>query len=274
MHHIILLSDRKHLPRGAFDFACEMNAQQPIALTGMFLPTEDYWRMLISPYPYGEGMAPVYYMPPEEVRTTEAMQQFSQLCQECGVPHHRIAEEDYHEIKDDLKTQTRFADLLLFSDESFHQHLGGDIPDEYTGDALHYSECPVMVVPENFQKPRRIVLAYDGSASSVFAIREFARLLPSLAHLDTIVVYMDADGERDIPYHGRIEDLAARLYGPTTFVKLDQGAQPFAEWMRGQEAPLLVTGSGGRSSLSELFRKSFLAEVLKGHVFPVFAAHR
>lgn len=39
---------------------------------------EDYWRFMISPYSYGEEMTPVFYMPPEEVRPTEAMQQFQQ----------------------------------------------------------------------------------------------------------------------------------------------------------------------------------------------------
>jgi nucleotide-binding universal stress UspA family protein len=41
-----------------------------------------------------------------------------------------------------------------------------------------------------------------------------------------------------------------------------------------QDSVLLVAGAYGRSELSGMFRKSFLAEVIAEHKVPIFVAHK
>ena len=75
-------------------------------------------------------------------------------------------------------------------------------------DTLQHTECPVMVVPEKFHFPSLNLLAYDGSTSSVFAIKQFAYLFPDLCDNKTILVYA-AEETEDIPAEVNIEELAA-----------------------------------------------------------------
>ena len=40
--------------------------------------------------------------------------------------------------------------------------------------AVHDAECPVLIVPEDCPFPVNVILAYDGSDDSVFAMKQFA----------------------------------------------------------------------------------------------------
>jgi hypothetical protein len=37
---------------------------------------------------------------------------------------------------------------------------------------------------------------------------------------------------------------------------------------------MLVTGAKGRNGFSELFHRSFVADIIREHMLPVFIAHR
>ena len=79
-------------------------------------------------------------------------------------------------------------------------------------EALHDIECPAVVVPENFDFPENNILAYDGSESSVFAIKQFAYLFPELASNNTILVFAKSKEVEELPDQDYIEELAARHY--------------------------------------------------------------
>ena len=276
MNKIILLSDKEQLPKGAFDFACMLNEQQPILLVGVFLPKVDYWDTQLY-YSFGAAAPWVAYVPgfePDVLIAEESATQFRQLCQRNGIEY-RVHDKKYEDIRKELKTESRFADMILFSNEAFYDHLDEVISDEYSEGTLRHAECPVLVVPETFKKPDNIVLAYDGSASSVYAIRQFAALMPDLAGLDTLLVYVDPNERHDFPDKDYIEELAARHYGKLTFLRLEIDPKDYFDtWLADVKNTLLVTGAQGRSGFSNLFRRSFIGEVLKEHRIPVFIAHR
>ena len=99
----------------------------------------------------------------------------------------------------ELKRETRFADLLLISSEKFFENMIGGTASDYMNDAIHNVECPVVVIPEKFSFPQRNVIAYDGTASSVYAMKQFAYLFPELCSSETLLVYSKDKEGNDLP---------------------------------------------------------------------------
>jgi hypothetical protein len=115
-------------------------------------------------------------------------------------------------------------------------------------------------------------LAYDGSASSVFAIKQFAYLFPDLSDNKTILVFASEEID-DIPAHVNIEELAGSHFSNLAITVLN-GKKNFSEWVLKYENPILVSGSFGRSGFSSLFTKNFVINIIDAYKTPVFIAHQ
>jgi len=146
----------------------------------------------------------------------------------------------------ELTKETRFADLLIIGSEIFYNNIAENDSNIFLKDTLQHTECPVLVVPENFYFPSQNILAYDGSASSVFAIKQFAYLFPDLCDNKTILVYASEETE-DIPAQVNIEKLAASHFSNLAITVLNTGRRKnFSEWVLKHENPLLISGSFGQ----------------------------
>ena len=117
------------------------------------------------------------------------------------------------------------------------------------------------------------ILAYDGSASSVYAIKQFSTLFPAWRGNKTHIVYASVKG-KEIPDRIYIEELAVRHFPNLIIDALQMDARKyFNTWLTDQPRSILVTGAYGRSSLSESLKNSFVAEIVMEHKIPVFVAH-
>ena len=80
---------------------------------------------------------------------------------------------------------------------------------------------------------------------------------------------------RLFPEKVNIEELAARHFTDLTLFKLDIAPNKyFTTWISEKRSAILVIGAFGRSSVSRLFKPSFVTDVLSDHRLPVFIAHR
>jgi nucleotide-binding universal stress UspA family protein len=273
MKKIILAFDGTHFSEGAFEFARRLNVLQPILLTGVFLPQTD----LANLWSYADGAGTVF-IPMLESSESELVQQnidrFEKLCQANGIDY-RIHRDFFDFAIPELKKESRYADLLILGSEMFYESMGTNSPNDYLRDALQDVKCPVLLVPEKFDFPESIILAYDGSEDSVFAIKQFAYLFPELTDRETLLVYANTNAEEDFPDKIQIEELAARHFSNLTLFKLDVNPKKhFTTWITEKKSAMLVSGSYGRSGLSQLFKKSFVREVIADHRLPVFIAHK
>ncbi len=271
MKKVILVFDGQHFSEALFNFALELHKKTPISITGVFLSAVDYSTILAYPMMTGalEGYLP--FLEEDETVIKQNISRFETLCSKNDI-FFRVHDNANGSVFDEIKKETRFADLMLISNELFYQNIGNQ-PNDYLQEVLHIAECPVMIVPENFQFPQNLILTYDGSASSVFAIKQFSYLFPELCNMKTILVYA-TDDEKDIPYQYYIEELSVRHFKDLTLNKVSADPQKFfTTWLNEQKNPLLITGSYGRSGLSQFFKKSFVHEVIKEHTTPVFIAH-
>ena len=273
MKKILLAFDGNHFSEGAFEFARSLNDIQPILLLGVFIPQVNYANL----WSYANAASGPMLIPLMEDEDSEAVHnniaRFEKLCQRNNIEY-RIHKDFFDFALPELRKETRFADVAILSSESFYSHLGTGLPNEYLKETLHSAECPVLVVPEKFDFPQSNILAFDGTESSVYAIKQFAYLFPEFANNKTLLVYADEE-EKDFPQRIYIEELAARHFRNLTLFKLDINPKKyFASWINEKNSAILVSGAYGRSSVSQLFKRSFVSDVISDHRLPVFITHR
>lgn len=274
MLKILIAFDGVNFSEGAFDFARKLNEMQPVLLIGVFLPQADYANL----WSYTDTMiGPVYFPLPdntEEDQVEENISRFKSLCKKSGIEC-RVHKDQLDFALPELRKESRFADLLVIGSESFYENIRALEPGEHLKDILHGVECPVLIVPENYEFPTNNILSYDGSESSVYSIKQFAYIFPEMTNNPTLLVYAKEGNNVEIPDEINIEELAARHYKDLTITKLEINAhKKFQSWISEKNASILICGSFGRSSISQIFKKSFITGIIKEHKLPVFVTHK
>jgi nucleotide-binding universal stress UspA family protein len=274
MKKILLAFDGAHFSEGAFEFARKMNELSPILLTGVFMPLIDYAGLWSYSAAAVSGMVVPMINEDDAANIEDNVSRFSTLCESAHIEFR--VHKDFSEFAlPGLKKETRFADLLILGSESFYHNISSEEPNSYLKDAVHNAECPVVIVPEHFEFPEKNILAYDGTDSSVYAIKHFAYLFPELTDNKTVLAYVKDNDQIAFPDEQNIEELVSRHFPDLTFFKL--GIDPkkyFALWMSERKDSILVCGAYSRSSFSMLFKRSFVTEVIRDHKIPVFIANR
>lgn len=273
MKKIILAFDGTHFSEGAFNFAQNIHEQQPVLLVGVFLPQTQ----LANLWNYSDGVGGMF-IPMVEENDSEKMQynveRFKKRCIANGIDF-RI-HNDYNEFAlPELKKESKYADLLIIGSEVFYENKDSGWPGEYLEDVLQEMNCPVLLVPEKYDFPKGIILSYDGSDDSIFAIKQFAQILPEFKDTTTILVYMNEDENADFPNKIQLEELLARHFSDLSLLKLEiNPKQYFDTWISEKKSVMLVCGSYGRSGISLMFKHSFVRDIIAEHTIPVFIAHK
>lgn len=270
MKKILLVCDGSNFSEGAFKMATYLQSLEPVLLTGVFLGAEVFKYVYLDADYVAEDVAGILHDDEEEI--SKSRERFTTLCRKHSIEY-RVHEDISFYSLEDLKKETRFADLAIIGSEMFYRNFDDQQPNSYLIDTLHHAECPVLLVPEQFDTTSGNILAYDGSEASVYAIKQFANLFPELCNNTTLLVYA-TDDNKDIPDLPYIEELATRHFTHLSIFKLDiDPKEQFATWLSGRKNSILVTGSYGRSNLSNLFRRSFVTKAIEAHNVPVFITH-
>ena len=276
MKKVIIALDGEHFPKGAFEFAKFINTQNEILLAGVFLSPVDYSR-LMAYTGTGEGMA---IMPEWLVKNDDEeiinknIHLFEEACITDGL-HYRVHKDNDLMALSTLVEETRFADILLVSSELFFKNIETRQPNFYLEEVLKRSECPVMLIPENFTIPEQVVLSYDSGESATFAIKQFAYLFPELGKKETVLVSMSEGIAEDLPEYAMITELLTHHYPDLRIENLPgKGRQQFVDWLSTQPDSFVVMGAFSRSALSTLFKKSFATNVIHDIKMPLFISHK
>jgi hypothetical protein len=140
MKKILFLCDGDNFPKGAFQFIKQMNLTERVFIKGIFF---------------------VKFKEEEKRLVMGSKQQFADQCENSRIQYH-ILEKNQGWDKQIFTIESRFADLVVISEELFCSDLLNEQPNFFMQEALHEAECPVLVVPEKFERPDRIAIAYDG----------------------------------------------------------------------------------------------------------------
>ncbi len=274
MKKIIIALDGKHFPHGAFEFVKSINNRNKVLLAGVFLSPVDYSKVLAFTGMEGVALMPDWISRNEDdVMVSSNIHMFEDACNAEGIEYRVHKDTDMMAISS-LIEETRFADLLLVSSELFYENVQKEQPNFYLEEVLKKAECPVMLVPEDYREPSQNILTYDGTESSVFAIKQFAYILPELTSGETVL--LSAVGHKDeLPEYSMISELVARHYTNLKIMSLPLvNRTDFVEWIRKQRPGIVVMGAFSRSLISQLFKKSLANRVIHDIKMPIFISHK
>ena len=179
-----------------------------------------------------------------------------------GVPANEIIEE------------TRFADLLVVDAQtSFNKRYEGS-PTQFVKNVLEKAECPVIIAPETDEAIDEIIFTYNGSASSVFAIKQFTYLFPQFYDKKVSIIQVNEEGLWQDPEKYKFSEWLKDHYPNLHFEALKGKTDTrLFEYLLKRKDAFLVMGAYGRNALSRFFQRSHADLIIKTLAPPVFIAH-
>lgn len=175
---------------------------------------------------------------------------------------------------DSILTASRFADLIITSPRLSAGQDPGGYPSAFLKELLEQSECPVMVAPERFEGWDELLFAFDGSRSSMYAIRQFSYLFPQLSSKPAILLEVNPEKQVDTTLAEQGLHWMRQNYPRLRQVSLQGTAeQGILEYLLRKENVLLVMGAYGRNTFSRFFRRSRADLLMRTLVPAIFITH-
>jgi Universal stress protein UspA and related nucleotide-binding proteins len=246
MKKIIILIPHTGIPHHLVGFAANFNKQESCHVIGLFLHEPK--------------------QPQSEDRQAldHSIKTFQQACAAEGIPNStRVISENHVNT---LVDETAFADLMLCSDDI------RNLP--YSGNFVSSAYCPVLFVPNTGNFPREIIFTYDGSISSIHAMKQFNYLFPWCKDHKVYLFSVVPIGVDKIEYDALVKEWLF-LHYPNTEIVTAAGEvrSEIVEFVKTGRNNLVVMGAFGRSTLSRVLNESLSVYVINHTNAPVFIAH-
>ena len=210
----------------------------------------------------------------DKMATEKAVTQFEESCKEAKVTYsiHRDKKSAFEE----LIHETIFADLLVIDAWETFSYIETGLPGWFIKNVLHHVHCPVLVVPKKFILIDKLVLLYDGSPSSVHAIRMFNYIWPEMNQLETKLVSAKEDAySMHLPDNKLLKEWMKRHFPKVTYQVIEGYGKEIIALLKAEDPGILVVaGAYHRSNLSMWFHKSLADLLIKDVKSPVFIAHQ
>jgi hypothetical protein len=272
MKQILIVGAGHDFPKGPFAFLHALQQNERVHVKGLFFRPVDYSALAAASA--GASTIPVMELEDNEIEViAHHKDQFRRQCEQYNISY-ILHDNNKGWNKDLLVKESRFADLILISGESFYAESDNRQPNQYLREILHCAECPVLIVPENFTAIEHLFMAYDGSSESLHALKQFCYLFPNLTDLPTEVLYIHEETNNNIPDLDSLKQYTRLKFDWMSFSKLHfNAADYFSTWISEKKNVLLVSGSFSRSPLSYIGKRSFAEDVIHDHQLPIFIAH-
>ncbi|MEP6713701.1 MAG: universal stress protein [Ferruginibacter sp.] len=167
-----------------------------------------------------------------------------------------------------LITLSRFADLVIADSKSDS--------DEYNlRDLLADAHCPLMLVSKNAAPFQKIFVAYDGTASSMYALKMFSYIFPEYKNYPVHFFQIANADTGTIQHLDEIKSWASKHFSNIKF-KLITGTvkNELVEYIRqNSEKIILVMGAYSGSAIARLFLKSTAELVINETSASLFITH-
>lgn len=278
MEKIITALDGLHLSRSAIDYTLFIAQNSNAHIVGVFVEDMLYHSFGFSELATtAEGFSDrnLHKLKERDAETRqEAVQEFQNACQKAGLPHsvHR----DRNVALRELVHESIYADLLIIDSRETFTRFQQQPPSDFMQDLLTDVQCPVFVVPPVYKPIEKLVMLYNGSPSSVYAVKMFSYLVPYLKYLDTeILSIIDDDGTTHAPDYRLMKELMKRHFpnASYTVLKGDPKESILEQLSLFQETGIVVMGAYQRSRVSRWFKPSMADHIIKKLSLPLFIAH-
>lgn len=173
-----------------------------------------------------------------------------------------------------LITESRFADLLLIKNATSFTGLSDANPPRFIRELLSEAQCPVLMVPDTLYDIEEIIFTYNGTFSSMFAIRQFIQVFDGLGKIPVKVVYISDDEGKRMPNGNLIRDYLGHHFEDIKY--LTRGGTAAGELMAltlHKTNAVMTFGAYGRSKTSLFFHRSDVDSLLRTANAPLFITH-
>lgn len=277
MKKIIAAFDGLKLSQSTIDYTIKLGIQHEAHLVGVFLDDITYSsRGIYQLYNEKEfSHQRVQQIAEQDLKDrNESVAKFEAACQKAGLNYsvHR----DKNIALSDLVLESTYADLLVIDATETLNRYTEVPPTRFITELLSRVQCPVLLVPKHYTEISEVVLLYDGSPTSVYAIKTFGCLLPVLNTLPTEVVTVKSNEEDlHLPQSKLMKEFMKRHNPDATYTVLKGQPEleiPIHLRKQGGQA-LVVLGAYQRGSVSRLFRISMADVLVQELQWPLFIAH-
>lgn len=234
---------------------------------------------LLQPFPLTLGASSLWIaQETDRIKTLsgQAVQAIRQRASEQGVP---VEVEHAYSLFDGR--YSRFIALARLHDMTILQSAGAtDFSWNRTAieHALFDAGRPIWVTSQaQFEAPKRVAIAWDGSAQVARAVRDSLDLLLKADHV-TIATIVDIKGSQGLQSADELVEYLA-LYGITSDIAViasipgDDEGLPLRQFVVNQQADLLVMGAFVHSRLRQAILGGVTRSLLAQCPVPVFMAH-
>jgi hypothetical protein len=181
---------------------------------------------------------------------------------------------DHGSPADELIEESRFADLLVLDARISFGKLNEDSPTGFVREILQKAECPVIIAPESFDGLDEIVFTYNGTASSVFAIKQFTYLFPQLQNKRVNMLQVNDTGEWQDRDKDKFNEWLKGHYTNLHFEVLNGDTEnKLFDYLFKRKNVFIVMGAYGRSALSRFMYRSHADQLIKFVTQPIFITH-
>lgn len=205
----------------------------------------------------------------------ESAQKFQQLCTEVDIEFNLHRDRNF--AIQELLHESIYADLLFIDGKETFMAYEENQPTKFMRTLMANVECPVFIAPLQYESIKKVVLLYDGEPSSVYAVRMFSYLLPSLKsqHIEVITVQPGED-QLSLPDKRLMTEFMDRHFATAEY-KILRGLpeETIMDYLKHEPAgTLVVLGAYRRGMVSRWFRPSMADILMKSLHLPLFIAHR
>ena len=277
MKKIIAAFDCLRFSESTLEYSIFLSRQESAHLVGVFL--DDFTRRGYNAYEtVVKRGTPVEKL--KELDETDeetkmlSIKKFEKACQQSGINY--SVHHDFNFAIRDLLHESVFADILIINYNETFSNRTEPIPTHFITSLLSDIQCPVLLVPNQFKPVENLILLYDGKPSSVYAIKMFSYLFPSLKNLDTKVITVKSRKESLHIPDGRLAKEFMKRHFPDAHYKVLTGlpeVEIVLDLEKVEETTLVTCGAYRRNPISMFFNQS-MADVLMSEIkAPLFIAH-
>lgn len=275
MEKIILVINAHNPDVFTIDFACRIANLAKSKLIGLFIENVYFEYVPIDGMNGGSYFATINKTANSSVvaDTDQSIRLFKEECLRKGIKPDVYV--DKGEPIQEIVFESRFADLLIIDSQVNFYNRDEPLPSHFVKEILARAECPVLLAPEKFENIEEIVFCYDGSASSVFAIKQLTHLLPELNDRKVLLLEVSHKSEEEFTEsHRRMMDWLRSHYPAVYYHSLvGEVKEELFNYFFKKENILIVIGAYGRSMLSNFFKKSSADVLIRTIDLPIFITH-
>lgn len=191
--------------------------------------------------------------------------------------HHSVHTDKMLALKS-LINESYYADLILIDGNEAFSNVDYSKPSRFLKNVLADAHCPVMIVQADWNPIERVVFAYDGSPSSIYAIKQFNYLFKLAPHQQVeILMITDEKHSNHLPNQYLLKELLKRKYATVlqSVIKSSNVEDTLVSHMREENKnSMLVLGAYQRNSFSRWLYQSIADLLITELDIPLFIAHK